>query len=572
MAEKIGYLDGLRGLAAFIVVIFHYLSGFYPALFCTGAALFSTGYESLIYATPLNVFLNGQFSVCIFFVLSGYVLTYKFYASGDQSVLNSGAIRRYFRLVPVVIFSIMCYLIVLSLVQHFSGNSDLLAGPQFIVHNQTINIPEAIRQGLIGDFVDDHAGGDLSTLYNVVLWTMGIEFIGSMIVFSFASLFGRSRNRWVFYLAGLCLFASTFYLAFILGALLADVINSKKRAGDEFVTKRITNGLLTLSLMLGGLFLVSNNGHLFYQWIFSDIPLFSSVPAVYFDHYSIALFGIRASPMVLGAGMIIAAILGSPGLKKILSARVFLFLGKISFSLYVMHVLVMGVFSNVTFNLMFVNLHLPYAAALVGTLLLSLVPIISIAYLTYRLIDEPGTRLSRKIYEKFFNGESRLYEWALVKKRVVKFERAYFYPVILAEILIIITVMGAFVYIQPILEHGHATQAEQWYRESLNNTSISYKLLSDYTQTLPNNASLGAYRVWVDGYKSRLNYLASDFRELNASSSYYMSFLNEHDQIAITINISHYRILLDDSYNKNSEYEAVYDLWYWNNTPVSKND
>jgi|GEM_PF-5549256 len=43
--------------------------------------------------------------------------------------------------------------------------------------------------------------GPFNTSYTGVLWTMTVEFIGSFIVFAFASLFGKLRNRWLFCLA-----------------------------------------------------------------------------------------------------------------------------------------------------------------------------------------------------------------------------------------------------------------------------------------------------------------------------------------------------------------------------------
>lgn len=50
MKGKFYYLDGLRGLAAFIVVIHHFVLAFYPLYYST---------ERIIPKTPLNLFYAG---------------------------------------------------------------------------------------------------------------------------------------------------------------------------------------------------------------------------------------------------------------------------------------------------------------------------------------------------------------------------------------------------------------------------------------------------------------------------------------------------------------------------------
>lgn len=76
------YLDGLRGVAALFVAFDHYVAQFFPYI--------SKGYLSQDKSEPgagennrfvqlpiIRVFYNGWFMVSIFFVISGYVLSYK---------------------------------------------------------------------------------------------------------------------------------------------------------------------------------------------------------------------------------------------------------------------------------------------------------------------------------------------------------------------------------------------------------------------------------------------------------------------------------------------------------------
>ena len=79
--KKIRYLDGLRGLAAFEVVFHHFILAFYPALFAGPGVPthLAPGQEVFVSGSVLNLLYDGNFAVCIFFVLSGYVLSHKFF-------------------------------------------------------------------------------------------------------------------------------------------------------------------------------------------------------------------------------------------------------------------------------------------------------------------------------------------------------------------------------------------------------------------------------------------------------------------------------------------------------------
>jgi peptidoglycan/LPS O-acetylase OafA/YrhL len=196
MSAKILYLEGLRGIAAFTVFLGHFVlvSWFF--------------FGSIPY---LNLLVPwGQFSVCIFFVLSGYVLTHSFFLQGNQEILTSGAVRRYLRLLIPILF--VCLIIFAWYYPIFGGINNLGS----ILHLYSVMFWGIFFQGQT-----------ISYLYAGVLWTITIEFIGSFIVFSFASLFGKLRNRWIFYCIAIILFFNSYYLAFILGMALADSNNCR---------------------------------------------------------------------------------------------------------------------------------------------------------------------------------------------------------------------------------------------------------------------------------------------------------------------------------------------------------
>lgn len=65
--------------------------------------------------TPLCLFFHGQASVRLFFVLSAFVLTYKFFKTKNYEYLSAGAIKRYFRLLGPVVFSLFITYILVNL-------------------------------------------------------------------------------------------------------------------------------------------------------------------------------------------------------------------------------------------------------------------------------------------------------------------------------------------------------------------------------------------------------------------------------------------------------------------------
>ncbi|WP_175405518.1 MULTISPECIES: acyltransferase family protein [unclassified Pseudomonas] len=96
-------LDGLRGIAAVIVVFSHVLFWFYPAMHLgertKGRPL--DGIEW--FQSPFTFFYRGGFSVSMFFILSGLVLTYSISRNPDVLLaVRKAALKRYIRLgVPV---------------------------------------------------------------------------------------------------------------------------------------------------------------------------------------------------------------------------------------------------------------------------------------------------------------------------------------------------------------------------------------------------------------------------------------------------------------------------------------
>jgi peptidoglycan/LPS O-acetylase OafA/YrhL len=383
MAEKITYLDGLRGIAAVNVMIMHFFIVLVPAIIYGNQTPSHLGnLEPIFFGTPLGLIGAGNFSVCIFFVLSGYVLTQKYFRMKKNSVIISGALRRYIRLlIPVLAAIILSFLLSSAGLFHYYTKTVMISAnsnpANYWINYWTFtpNIAGAIIQATWGSFF---VGGDI--YYNPVLWTMTIEFYGSMLVFAMALLFGSRRSRWTFYLALAVIFFNSYYLAFIIGMALADMFTNKAQI-FETSNKTILSIILILGLFFGSYPVSTVTNDSLYGFLNNG---FFQIPKMTYH--------------IAGAVMIMYVLLNSQWLQKVFSSPVAVFLGKISYSLYLVHFLVISSFTCALFLVLYPVL--PYGAAVLTSCFLSLLLILPLSYLFYKHVDTAGVEFSKIVYNR----------------------------------------------------------------------------------------------------------------------------------------------------------------------------
>lgn len=372
--EKIIYLDGLRGLAAFVVVLYHHFYGFYPKLLYPSEDKMLTQLSG----GPLNVFFNANFAVYIFFILSGYILTYKFFKTRDYRIIISSAARRYIRLLFPVLFSVVIAFLLMKFSLFYNKESSAITSCCLSTYYSfNPDFFDAIYQAFAGSFFN----GQVS--YNIVLWTMTYELFGSFLVFGLAALLNNIKKRYIFYGALIILMLNTVYISFILGMILADVSTSKA----DYL-KYIRNNFFTLLALIIGLFLGSfPNNRILDDTLYENMVLRSPIDSVNFYH-------------TWGAFFIMVAIMNSRILKSFFSTRILSFLGKISFSMYVIHFIIVNSFTS----FVFINAvrYTSYNNAFLITFGISVTFILFCSYFIYKYIDLTGIRLSKYIFVKYF--------------------------------------------------------------------------------------------------------------------------------------------------------------------------
>ncbi|OME07846.1 hypothetical protein BSK64_06205 [Paenibacillus odorifer] len=384
--HKLKFIDGLRGVAALIVVLNHFAVGFYPALYNGDINQVHTqsNLELIIAKSPLNLIYNGSFAVCIFFLLSGYVLSYKYFNTKKIDVLVESAVKRYFRLLTPVLASIVLAFLLMKFSLFYNKEAGTLSFSTWWLStfwDFDASIIDVVKNAFFGVFFNNDGK------YNAVLWTMTYELFGSFIVFGFAALFGRVRRRYLFYIIAIILTYNTYYLGFILGMILSDI-----NIGGYFNKSFFRNFFFKMILMVIGLYLAS-----YPSAATVNNSIYKSIEAT--DPKTIVLYH------TLGAFCIILVLLNSVKFQTIFSTKVFEFFGKISFSMYLLHLLVIGSLSSYIFITLID--HVSYSIAVMISLFITLPILLTLSYLMYKHVDKNGIKLANSIFNRFFKNNSQ---------------------------------------------------------------------------------------------------------------------------------------------------------------------
>ena len=373
-SERLVALEGLRGIAAIVVVFFHavFLYWSYAIVGDTGAGVQHMRFEDNLFANPMAVIFSGTFAVSIFFVLSGFVLTVGFFSTGREVIIKKLAAKRYLRLMLPALASVMLAWLLMTL--GLSSNHEVQQITQSTwLGNQWNHVPDffaALRQGVWEIFV----GGPVN--YNGVLWTMTIEFLGSFMVFLVALLFGKHKRRVWVYLLLIILTFNTWYLGFVLGMILADLY-SQGKFPFKGVKPSLAAFLLIVGLFFGGYpFVAPPEGSVYHTLIFGGFT----------DMQNIAFY------TTIGAVCVIVASLTLPWLERFLSNKYISGLGKYTFALYLTHKLVLF---TVTVGLfLWLSSFCSFNVAAIISIVVSLPIIAGVTYIFERLVDKPSIRVS----------------------------------------------------------------------------------------------------------------------------------------------------------------------------------
>lgn len=201
--SNIRYLDSLRGIACFIVVLSHLSLVYYPYLhnFNNGAIPETNSMQFYIHNSSFSIIYSGTFAVYLFFILSGFVLTHSMLNKDIEKYMEA-YVSRYFRLmIPALISCVFAYLIYGNINYIYDGK--LSEWFNEIIVNKP-NIIDAIYAGAIEPFVYG------KSQYNIILWTMKTELIGSFFIYLCCYMY-KTETKYFHIIIG-AVFISLFFL------------------------------------------------------------------------------------------------------------------------------------------------------------------------------------------------------------------------------------------------------------------------------------------------------------------------------------------------------------------------
>lgn len=184
--RKDASLELLRGVAALIVLNGHCLRAFAPLAIGEG----DKAAQSLK-TSPAFIAFNGGSAVYLFFVLSSYVLVKRYFQTREAQDLWLGAIKRLPRLAGPVLVVVLLSCVLFKLDLYFFEDAAAVTQSEWlgrfgnapkVLSRETASFSDAFLQGAWRTFIY----GD--KYYDSSLWTMTVEFWGSMLTFALAPI------------------------------------------------------------------------------------------------------------------------------------------------------------------------------------------------------------------------------------------------------------------------------------------------------------------------------------------------------------------------------------------------
>jgi peptidoglycan/LPS O-acetylase OafA/YrhL len=411
--QRAPYLDGLRGVAALMVMVGHLVMMVWPSLLVTEVFPVSTpAWQLGLAASPLSALWDGRLAVSVFFILSGYVLTSA--ATARRAGFPALAGKRYLRLALPVLAATLPTLLLKPLGWYFNHELAFVTGSAWMDSVTSSGFQPSLLSWLrnafwVVFFVDGH------TSYNALLWTMKFEWYGSLLVFLLTSLLPHRGWRLAvacLLLAWLGLLPTYVYLhLFMVGLIFHDTraVWRDRMAGTIVIPPVLAD--------IGGILLLAFGVYL---------PRLVMVMVTAGGNSLAALLWLRAAlpswqadRWMIGAVPVVLGVLLAPRLQHWLGLPLCRFLGRISFPLYLFHLpIILSLGSWLMLSLL---PRMSLVAAAVITFAVTAGLALMVASIMEFLVERPTLRLSSWAGRRIDRGWARIRPWrpaAMVKDYV----------------------------------------------------------------------------------------------------------------------------------------------------------
>lgn len=352
--KKIDYLDSLRGIAIILVIIVH-----------------TSQYGAAVLGFFKDSFEDGAYGVQLFFVASAFTLFLSNDSRKEENQIRNFFIRRFFRIAPMFYIGILYYLWQNGFGSRYSlGDASEITSANII---STFTFTNSLNPYYINAIVP---GG----------WSIAIEFLFYALLPLFIFKIVKNLNTAVWFFLASILFSFVCQAFFEKNILISD-----KRLWDDFLIMYFPAQLPVFSIGIITYFIIIkeeklkdvNSLALLLICFLGLIQL--STPLIFFTEtiiYSL-FFGLLTFILSLRS-------------YKLIVNPVIMLIGKLSFSIYLIHFAVLHWMKELDLvdftERSLINFGIRFLIVLSASS--------AIAYITFNLIEKPFIRLGSKIIHK----------------------------------------------------------------------------------------------------------------------------------------------------------------------------
>ncbi len=369
--QRFYYLDSARGVAAMSVIVWHFI-----------AAFTYLAQQNTLSVSPLHLLWYGEADVIFFFVHSGFILAYSYTGNDKLLTVNSYTrflIERFFRIYPLFIFILAISYIVKQSVFPLSDGSFTSEHMQ-IFWNHPYTISTVLKEAIL--FIAIPKEGNLRLLPQD--WTLTIEIVVGALIPLMGVL--MRKNKWfywpVIFLAIYLLRLNTFIFEFACGVFLF-----YSWPGIQHLWKKINFSLKMV---------IFSTGIVLYSCLFYFPSLFN---------FSRVLIrpGIDRFMVTSGCCLLFIVIISSSVVQKLLSLPWLVKIGRICYSIYLVHMLLLICFADYFMHLLHHWLTLNDFSYVLIAFIVFIAATILISMVTYSFIEKPFNKLGKRLGKKITN-------------------------------------------------------------------------------------------------------------------------------------------------------------------------
>lgn len=372
---KTNCVNGLKGICCIQVSIGHMVALLLPAMYFGSSYQSHTNWDWLVYGTPIGMFCNAPSALMCFLLLSGFLIPYKKFTSGENINVFKKWGKKYLRLMPMACIGIFFGWLIMRMGLVYSYKMIDLSYSYGYASNFNNFYPAGILQkngplweGLIKVFLEN-------SQINSPLGTLRYIWQYSFILLLYAKYNTREGYRDLIY--GFSVLASfwignyykyeIYYLgAMILGMWICDMMYNPLRKKRLLIPVNIA--IIILIAAIGLLSIpgcTPENG--MYRWV-AKIPLSHTL------YY------------ILGWALLLIAVKNLQFTKKVLTCRLITEIGRVSFAYYVIHWPFIISFTCIGTLMLYNYIHLSYVICALISIFVSIPILLVIAWIVENYI------------------------------------------------------------------------------------------------------------------------------------------------------------------------------------------